>query len=87
MSDLYYRILETDSGYTVATLQSFDENDYSPEQYAIPVKIYDENLAHEIQRKMSYDHHDEEFVRGVVEGVLLMRQDSVEYDPGWNPLQ
>lgn len=81
----YYRILDSDSeneSQYVVSHRSLDMRDVDSEKLAIPVKIYDMNLAYQIQRKMTYGHHDEEFVRGLVEGILLQRQDSVEYDAG-----
>lgn len=78
---VYYRIIDTEDGYAVEKLSESLETSYAPADFALPVKIYDKELAQEVWRKMTYGEHDEHFVRGVVEGILLMNRDSVEYDP------
>ena len=79
-SSYYYRILKTEDGYSVKKMSESLETQYSFTDYALPVKIYNEKIAQEIYRKITYGNHDELFCRGVAEGILLMNQDSVEFE-------
>jgi hypothetical protein len=79
---MYYRVIDTGSGYEVATLQSFDEDDYDSADYAVPVKFHDEEEANKVARMLNFGGSDLAFERGLVEGIELMRRDGVEYDPG-----
>lgn len=76
-----YRIVETESGFTVKP-----DSEADPANFAVPVAIPDEEVANEFTRKLNFEGGDWKFTRGMLEGVLLMNRDNVEYDPGPNPL-
>lgn len=81
-SDVYYRIFDTGDGMKLITLQDFDESDYNPSKYVLPVKFYDKKYAKQIMRKITYGLNDEEYLRGVLDGITIADRDDVVIDYG-----
>jgi len=84
----YFRLKE-DSDGNIETIAFSDNNDTDDvefldegERFALPVKIYNKEKAKALVRKLTFGHHDEEFARGVREGIFIAQQEDAEIDYG-----